>query len=63
MNCWRRKNFEQGLRQLVFRDLLKDGGGEHIAFQVDLFRQWMSTQKKLERVIREERERDQHRRA
>ncbi|HEY7122893.1 MAG TPA: hypothetical protein VH540_02975 [Ktedonobacterales bacterium] len=55
-------DFEQGLRQLVFRDLLKDGGGEHIAFQVDLFRQWMSTQKKLERVIREERERDQHRR-
>jgi hypothetical protein len=55
-------DFEQGLRQLVFRDLLKDGGGEHIAFQVDLFRQWMSAQKKLERVIREERERDQHRR-
>jgi hypothetical protein len=55
-------DFEQGLRQLVFRDLLKDGGGEHIAFQVDLFRQWMYTQKKLERVIREERERDQHRR-
>ncbi len=53
-------DFEQGLRQLVFRDLLKDGGGEHIAFQVDLFRQWMSTQKRLERVIREERERDQH---
>jgi hypothetical protein len=55
-------DFEQGLRQLVFRDLLKDGGGEHIAFQVDLFRQWMSVQKKLERVMREERERDQYRR-
>ncbi len=56
--------FEQAIRQLTLRDLMKDGGGgEHIAFQVDLFRQWMRDQKRLDRVVREERERQQHRRA
>ncbi len=55
--------FEQAVRQLTLRDLMKDGGGgEHIAFQVDLFRQWMRDQKRLDRVVREERERQQHRR-
>ncbi len=55
--------FEQAIRQLTLRDLMKDGGGgEHIAFQVDLFRQWMRDQKRLDRVVREERERQQHRR-
>ncbi|HEY7346716.1 MAG TPA: hypothetical protein VH599_00260 [Ktedonobacterales bacterium] len=55
--------FEQAIRQLTLRDLMKDGGGgEHIAFQVDLFRQWMRDQKRLDRVAREERERQQHRR-
>jgi hypothetical protein len=55
--------FEQALRQLTLRDLMKDGGGgEHIAFQVDLFRQWLRDQKRLDRVVREERERQQHRR-
>jgi hypothetical protein len=56
-------DFEQAIRQLTLRDLMKDGGGgEHIAFQVDLFRQWLRDQKRLDRVIREERERQQHRR-
>ncbi|HEY7357330.1 MAG TPA: hypothetical protein VH590_12715 [Ktedonobacterales bacterium] len=55
--------FEQAIRQLTLRDLMKDGGGgEYIAFQVDLFRQWMRDQKRLDRVMREERERQQHRR-
>lgn len=55
--------FEQAIRQLTLRDLMKDGGGgSHIAFQVDLFRQWMRDQKRLDRVVREERERQQHRR-
>jgi len=55
--------FEQALRQLTLRDLMKDGGGgEYIAFQVDLFRQWLRDQKRLDRVVREERERQQHRR-
>ncbi|HEY7355940.1 MAG TPA: hypothetical protein VH590_05710, partial [Ktedonobacterales bacterium] len=55
--------FEQAIRQLTLRDLMKDGGGgEYIAFQVDLFRQWMRDQKRLDRVVREERERQQHRR-
>lgn len=55
--------FEQAIRQLTLRDLMKDGdGGDHLAFQVDLFRQWMRDQKRLDRVVREERERQQHRR-
>jgi hypothetical protein len=55
--------FEQALRLLILRDLMKDGGGgAHIAFQVDLFRQWIREHKPLDRVIREERERQQHRR-
>jgi hypothetical protein len=55
--------FDQALRQLTLRDLMKDGGGgEYIAFQVDLFRQWLRDQKRLDRVVREERERQQHRR-
>ncbi len=55
--------FEQALRQLTLRDLLKDGGGgEHIAFQIDLFRQWMRTQQPLDRLVRGERERQQQRR-
>jgi hypothetical protein len=55
--------FELALRQLTLRDLMKDGGGgEYIAFQVDLFRQWLRDQKRLDRVVREERERQQHRR-
>jgi biotin operon repressor len=49
-------DFERGLRQLVFRDVLKDAGGEHLGFQVDLFRQWLTAQKRLDRVIREERD-------
>ncbi len=54
-------DFEQALRQLTLRDLMKDGG-EYIGFQVDLFRQWLRDQKRLDRVVREERERQQHRR-
>ncbi len=55
--------FEQALRQLTLRDLMKDGGGgEHIAFQIDLFRQWMRTQQPLDRLVRGERERQQQRR-
>ncbi len=54
--------FDQALHQLTLRDVMKDGGGgEHIAFQVDLFRQWIRDQKPLDRVIREERERQQRR--
>jgi hypothetical protein len=59
-----RTEFEQAIRQLILRDLMKDGGGgEHLGFQVDLFRQWMRDQKRLDRVVREERERQQHRRS
>ncbi|HEX6779315.1 MAG TPA: hypothetical protein VF099_13990, partial [Ktedonobacterales bacterium] len=55
--------FDQALRQLTLRDLMKDGdGGAHIAFQVDLFRQWIRAHKPLDRVVREERERQQSRR-
>ncbi len=56
-------DYEQALRQLALRDLMKDGdGGEYLGFQVDLFRQWIRAKKRLDLVIREERERQQHRR-
>ena len=55
--------FEQALHQLTLHDVMKDGrGDEHLAFQIDLFRQWMRTQQQLDRLVRAERERQQHRR-